>query len=160
MDLDDREKIGAYDTQEYIALAADSFTDAALDDLSWAGDAEGRGENPLNLGSYAWAPVKAADVADAYTDDADSPETQIRNALGSDRAVEIVELLGIGPRVFGDRLYYDQNGDGTGFWDMDFSRPEYRELSDLIGYHAWSVEYDYDPETDPDGDNITLYVQH
>jgi hypothetical protein len=159
MELYDRETINGTDISEWISNAADAFTSAALDDISWSGDHEGTGENPLDLGAHAWAPVSASDVDGAYSDPAESPQTQVENALGDPRAVEIVEILGIDARTFGDRLYCDQNGAGTGFWDMDFSRPEYQELSDLVGHHAWSVEYDYDQESDPDGDStVKLYV--
>jgi DNA-binding ferritin-like protein (Dps family) len=160
VELYEREAINGQAVSDYVTDAADAFTRAALDDISWFGDHEGIGANPLDLGAYAWEPVSYHDVDDAWSDEADSPVTQVEEALGTPRAVEIVELLGIDARTFGDRLYCDQNGVGTGFWDMDFSRPEYKELSELIGHRTWQLEYDYDAENDPDGNDVALNVSN
>jgi hypothetical protein len=167
-ELYDHETINGHETGEYVQDAAVAFLTAALDDLTWDGDEKGTGENPLDLRASAWAPVALSDIAGAYTDPAQSPETQVENALGIDRVREIVNALHIGPETFGDRLYLDLNGTGTGFWDMVIhaspERPEnwtslLSELSDAIGYGHWAIEYHYDPVADPEGDDVTLQVQ-
>lgn len=153
------DEISGIPSGEWISEAADAFTRAALDDITWEGDTEGQGLNPLDLGAHSWEPASSRDVAGAYTDPADSPETQVENAL-SPRAVEIIEALHISATRFGDLLYYDVNGHGTGFWDQDFSDPRWRELSNLAGHHPWGVWYGYDEENDPDGDHVTLSVMN
>lgn len=158
MELEERETIAGVPTGDYVSRAADAFTREALDDMRWAGDTEGRGLNPLDLHASSWAPVTAWDVAGAYTDDAESPEAQVRNLLENERAADIADALGITPERFGALLYLDQNGHGTGFWDQNFSEPQWGELSGLVSYHTWQVSYDYDPAGDPDGDHVQLYV--
>lgn len=153
MGVRDREVIGQWSVTDYVYEAANAFTKAALDDIRWGGDTEGTNPNPLDLGAYAWRPVTYRDLDTAWDDAADSPERQVENALDNDRVVEIVELLALDPWTFGGQLYYDQNGHGTGFWSLGAF--EYRELSDLIGYHPWGVEYSFDPDDRP---HVTDYV--
>lgn len=153
------EEVNGMETGEYVREAVKAFVRAALDDASWFGDTEGTGEDPLDFGAYQYEPIVGNELDGAYNDPAESPETQIENVLTNARAVEIINDLHIDARTFGDRLYYDQNGHGIGFWDMDFSDSRYRELSDIVGNHPWSVIYDYigDPNEDPD---VTLKIMN